>query len=196
MKNTLGLVKDSLLCTIICVSLIIFNATAMLTSVITTMVIIVLMGCYFQNKPIIRPILSGIVIVLVSFLFMNPINVLIFVLPAAILGILSSVFLRNVKNIKIFYLVFTITFFIINVVSELAIAKYIMNMDFITYIMSDNIIEVPENLASKTTLFLICYLGILAVISILQVVILHKSNKIYKKRVMKLIGEKESETIN
>lgn len=196
MKKTLSLVKDSLLCTIICVLLIIFNAVALISTTLSTLLIIVFMGCYFQNKTIIRPILSGIVIFLISFLFINPINIFIFILPGVVLGVFAGLFLKNVKNVKIFYFISTIIFFIVNLATELAFAKYIMNMDFITYIMSDLPVGFPEAIAKNTRLFLVSFILAMVVMSFLQVVILNKSNQIYKKRIMKLIGEKEIETTN
>lgn len=190
MKNTLSLVKDSLLCTIICVLLIILNSIALTATTITTLLIIVFMGCYFQNKTIIRPILSAIVIFSLSFLFISLINVLIFILPGVILGVFASVFLRKIKNIKVFYLVLSIIFFAINLITELAFAKYIMNMNFITYIMSDLPANFPIEITKNTTLILIAFIMAIGVISFLQVVILDKSNQIYIKRIIKLIGEK------
>ena len=189
MKNTLNLVKDSILCTIICVALLILNSVSMLSSAITIMGIVLFMGCFFQNKPIVRPILSGVIIVAVCFLFVDPLNILIFILPGVILGILSSVFLKKLENNKLFYIILSPVFFVVNLVSELLFAKHIMNMDFLTYITTDKMVEVPDTLAENTTLFLIAYLFVLAFISVLEVIVLQKGNKIYKKRIMKIIGE-------
>ena len=188
-RKTLDLVKDSILCAIICAAIMILNAVAMLNSVITSMGVILFMGCYFQNKKIFRPILTAIIIVLVSFLTINPLYVLIFILPSVVLGVVSSEFLKRVKNQKSFLIVLTIIFFVINFIMELAFSKYIMNMDFITYVMSDPIVEIPEHIAAQTELFLIVYTIVIAAISFMEVLILQKGNVIYKKRIMKLIKE-------
>ena len=191
MKKNIDLAKDSLLCALICTILIIMNSILMLSSAITMMIVIALIACFFQNKPIIRPIISSAVVVLVSFIFIDPLYVLNFILPAVVLGIVSSEILKRVKDAKLFYTILTVIYFLVNVIKDLIFAKFILNVDFMVYVMDNSIIDIPENLRQHTSLFLIIFFFVQAFISVLEVVVLQKSNKVYQKRIMPLIGASE-----
>lgn len=190
MKKTFDLVKDSIFCAIVSVFIILLNLLTGLTDGISTLVIIVFIGCYFQNKTSVRAILSSLVILLISFLVVNPINVLIFILTSLILGNISCLFLKKISDKKIFYIILGIVFFGVNFTIELLYAKFIMNMDFFTYIIADDLITLPDYVNNLSSLIITIYTILIAIISFMEVVILRNCNILYKRRIMKIIGEK------
>ena len=192
MSKTLDLVKDSIFCAIICTFIILINYLTGLTDGISTLFIIVFIGCYFQNKSYTRVLISSLVILMVSFLVVpNPLIVIIFILTSLILGNVSSLFLKKVNDKKVFYLFLGIVFFIINFVIELLYANLIMNMDFFTYIITDDLVEFPAYINDFSTLIVVLYTVLIAIVSFLETIILRNCNILYKKRIMKIIGEKE-----
>lgn len=191
MKKTLDLVKDSILCTIVVVLLILLNLIALVSTPISSIVIVVFLGCYYQNKNIVRPICSGVVILLVSFLFFNLLDVLVFILPSLILGVIASVFLKKVLNKAVFTSVLSILFFVVNMIMEVGFAKIVMNMDFVQYVLYDDMFGMTELLSKFSEFVVSLYIILVAVISVMEVFILVNVNKIYQKRIMPIIGEKE-----
>ena len=117
--------------------------------------------------------------------------VVIFILPSIILGFITSLTLKKGSNLTIFYILLTILFFGINFLSEWATAKFIMGIDFFSYMMTDSILDIPQHLLDETPLFVFAYLFVTLIISILQTIVLFKANKVYKKKIMKLIKEED-----
>ena len=191
MKKTYDLVKDSIFCAIVSVFIILINLLTGLTDGISTLFIIVFVACYFHNKTYSRMIISSFIILLVSFLVVNPLYVLIFLLTSLILGNVACLFLKKFSDKKLFYLFLGIIFFVINFVIELMYAKFIMNMDFFTYIITDDVITLPDYINQFSTLIIIVYTILIAIISVMEVFILKNCNILYKKRIMKIIGEKD-----
>lgn len=191
MRKTFDLVKDSIFCAIVSVFIILINFLTGLTDGISNLFIIVFIGCYFQNKTYVRALISSFVILLVSLLVINPFYVLVFILTSLVLGNISCLFLKKVMEKKTFYLVLGIIFFIVNFIIELLHAKVIMNIDFFSYIITDDFIKVPEMVNDFSTLIIVIYTILIAVISFMEVIILRNSNILYKKRIMKIIGEKD-----
>lgn len=192
MKKTFDLVKDSIFCAIVCTFILIINLLTQFTDGLSPLFIIVFIGCYFHNKTVLRMIMSSIVILLVSFLIVtNPYIVLIFIFTSILLGNISCLFLKYIPNKKIFYLLLGIIFFIINFVIELLYADIIMNLDFFSYIITDDLIKLPEEVHNFSELIITIYTILIAVISFMEVIILRSCSILYKKRIMKIIGEKE-----
>ena len=119
----------------------------------------------------------------------NPLDVLIFILPGLILGIIASLFLEKFYNYKSFYLVLSVIFFVVNFIMELGYAKLIMNIDFIQYILLDEIFFLPESIANFTVIMVFIYFILVALISFMEALILKNSNIIYKRRIKKIIKE-------
>lgn len=189
MKKTKDLVKDALLCSLICVLLIIFNSFFVISGVIPALIIIILIGCFYQNKSINRCIIASLVTVLLCFMFLNPLNVLIYVFPSAILGIIASLLLKKIENIKIIFIVLFVLFLTINLIKDLAVAKFLLKIDYIEFITSDKLVDFKDKLTNKLSILVLAYILAQIIISILEVIILFKSNNIYKKRIAKFIGE-------
>ena len=186
MKKTYDIVKDSLFCAIVCTLIIISNMFAMLNNILFSFFLVVFIACYFQNKKAIRPVMSSAVILAISFFLVNPLDVLIFILPGLILGIIASLFLERFYIYKSFYLVLSVIFFIVNFIMELGYAKLIMNIDFIEYILLDEVFFLPESIANFTIIMVLIYFILVALISFMEAFILKNSNIIYKKRIKKI----------
>lgn len=189
MKKTIDLVKDSILCTIVVVLLILLNLLALVSTPISSIVIVVFIGCYFQNKNLVRSICSSVVIFLVCLLFFNLIDVLVFILPSLVLGIIATLFLKKEMINKVFILVLTILFFIVNMIMELGFAQIVMNMNFIEYVLYDDMFGMSELLKEFSELVVSLYIILVAAISFMEVIILKRVNVIYKKRIMPIIKE-------
>ena len=126
---------------------------------------------------------------MISFILINPLDVLIFILPGLILGIIASLFLEKFYKYKMFYLILSIIFFIVNFVIELGYAKLIMNIDFIQYILLDEIFFLPETMKNFTVIMVVLYFVLVALISFMEALILKNSNILYKRRIKKIIKE-------
>ena len=191
LKKTFDLVKDSIFCAIVSIFIIAINFLTGLADGISTFVIVVFIGCYFQNKYFSRAIISSIIILLISLLTINPLNVFIFIFSSLLLANISSLFLKKITDKRIFYFVLGIIYFVVNFVVELAFAKFVMNMDFFTYIITDDFIKLPESINNFSTLIIVVYTLLIGLISFIEVLLLKNCNILYKRRIMKLIGEKE-----
>lgn len=196
MKKTIDLVKDSILCTIIVVLLILLNLLTLVSTPISSILIVVFLGCFYQNKKIVRPICSGVVILLVCFLFFNVFDVLVFILPSLILAVIASYFLKKEWITLPLLLILATLFFIVNFIMEVGYANIIMNMNFFEYILYDDMFGMSETLAKFSELIVSIYIIMIASISFMEAFILKNMNKIYKKRIMPIIGEKDKKDGN
>lgn len=189
MKKTYNIVKDSLFCAIVCTLIILSNLFAILSNILFSFFLVVFIACYFQNKSPVRSLMSSVVILSISFILINPLDVLVFIIPGLVLGVIASLFLEKFYCFKLFYLALSIIFFIANFVIELGYAKLIMNMDFIQYILLDDLSILPENVQNLTVFIVGLYFILMALISFMEAIILKNSNIIYKRRIKKIIKE-------
>ena len=189
MKKTYDMVKDSLFCAIVCSLIILSNVFAVLSNILFSFLLVVFIACYFQNKKAVRPLISSAVILAISFILINPFDVILFVLPGLILGCISSLFLEKYYKHKVFYLVLSLVFFVVNFLIELGYAKMIMNVDFIQYILMDEIFFLPKTMQNFTTVMVIVYFVLIVLISYMESLILKNSNILYKRRIKKIIKE-------
>lgn len=195
MKKTLNLVKDSLFCAIVSVIIIISNSFAILSNILFSFFLVVFFACYFQNKKLIRSVMSSIIVIAISLLIINPLDVFIFILPGLILGVLASLYLEKFAKFKLFYIILSVVFFLVNILIEFLYAKLFMNMDFIQYIMDDEIFHLTNNTKQFTIVFVAVYFILVALISFMETLILKNSNILYKKRIVKILGEEEKRNI-
>ena len=189
MKKTYDIVKVSIFCALVCTLIIISNLFAILSNMLFSFFLVVFIACYFQNKVAIRTIMSSVVILIISFLLVNPIDVLLFIIPGLILGVIASLFLEKYSRFKWFYLVLSVIFFGVNFVVEIGYAKLIMNMDFIQYVIYDEGFNFPIDLQKFTVFIVVGYLVLMALISFMEAIILRNSNIIYQRRIKKIIKE-------
>lgn len=190
MKKTKELAKDSIFCAIVSMLIILFNFISMWDYMYISMIITIFMGCYFQNKNITRVVMSGIVILAVSLLVINPLFVLVIIFPSITMGVVGSILLKHKVKFWFYFVIFSLLCFTLNVVMELLFIKYIIGMDLVQYILSDDIFGISEQLGQFASLVVVSYMIVIAIISLLEVLILYNVNKIYIKRIMPLIGEK------
>lgn len=189
MKKIYDMVRDSLFCAIVCSLIILSNVFALLSNILFSFLLVVFIACYFQNKKTVRPLISSAVILALSFILINPFDVILFVLPGLILGCISSLFLEKYYKHKSFYLVLSLIFFAVNFFIEFGYAKLIMNVDFLQYILMDEISFLPEAIENFTVIMVIVYFVLIALISFMESIILKNSNIIYKRRIKKIIKE-------
>jgi hypothetical protein len=190
MRKVKELVKDSIFCAIICAFIMLFNFLTPADYVYISLLIVVFLGCYFQNKMIVRSILSSVVIFAISFLILNPLYVPVFILPSLIIGIISTLFLKSKMKFLYFVLILTVITFGINMVMEVLFADVIMNMGLLDYILLDDTFGMQDIILQFKEIFVIFYIVAVGLISFMEVVILHMVNKIYKKRIIPILGEK------
>ena len=189
MKKVKDLVKDSIFCAILCTVIMLFNFISLADYLYISLIILIFLGCYFQNKEIKRVVISTAIIFLVSNLIINPLYVLIFVLPSLLLGIIATIFLQRKITFKIAFLALSAVCFTINMIIELAFAKFIMNMNFFDYILLDDTFGMQELILEFSKLFIACYIVMVAIISVMEILLLYSVNKIYKRRIAPLIKE-------
>lgn len=190
MNKIKEMVKDSIFCAIVSGFIMLFNFLTPADYLYISLIIIVFIGCYFQNKLVARSVIASTIIFLISFLILNPLYVLIFILPSLIIGIISTLLLK--KNIKPFYfiLLLSIITFVVNMVIEVLFAQYIMNLNFFEYILLDDTFGMQELINQFSEIFIVVYFILVATISFMEILILNAVNKIYKKRIMPILGEK------
>ena len=154
------------------------------------MIIMVFIGCYFQNKTITRAVISSIIILAVSLLVVNPLYTLIIILPSLAIGIVGSILLKYKIKFLYFFIILLAVCFGLNVLMELGFVEFIIGMDLTQYILADDLFNTSEMLASLGSVLVFIYMVVIFIISLLQVFILYFINKIYIKKIMPLIGEK------
>lgn len=190
MRKVKELVKDSIFCALICAFIMLFNFLTPADYLYISLIIIVFLGCYFQNKTIVRSIISSLVIFSISFLILNPLYVPVFILPSLIVGIISTLFLKSNMKFIYFLLILTAITFAVNMVIEVMFADVIMNMGLVDYILLDDTFGMQDIILQFKEVFIIVYIVAVGLISFMEVLILHMVNKIYKKRIMPILGEK------
>lgn len=191
MKKTKELAKDSLFCAIVCTFILIFNLLSTIDYMYISMIITVFIGCYFQNKKLSRPFFSSLVICGISLLMVNPLYVLLIIIPSLMIGFISTIFLKYKIKFIFFFLILTAVCFGLNVVMELSFVKYIIGMDLTQYILADDIFGINDILSNFSGIVVTSYMIVIFIISVFEILILYNLNKIYKKRIMPLIGEKK-----
>ena len=190
MRKVKELVKDSIFCAIICAFIMLFNFLTPADYLYISLIIIVFLGCYFQNKTIVRSIISSLIIFSISFLILNPLYVPVFILPSLIIGIISTLFLKSNMKFIYFLLILTAITFAVNMVIEVMFADLIMNMGLVDYILLDDTFGMQDIILQFKEIFIIVYIVAVGLISFMEVLILHMVNKIYKRRIMPILGEK------
>lgn len=189
MKNVKDLVKDSIFCAILCTIIILFNFISLADYLYISLLIMIFLGLYFQNKDISRSIISSTIIFLISNLIINPLYVVIFVVPSLLLGVIAAILLKKKVIFKLAFPILSITCFIVNMIIELAFTKFIMNVDFIDYILIDDTFGMQELILQFSQLFIACYFIIVLLISIMEALLVYSVNKIYKNKIAPLIKE-------
>lgn len=189
MKNVKDLVKDSIFCAILCTIIILFNFISLADYLYISLLIMIFLGLYFQNKDISRSIISSTIIFLISNLIINPLYVVIFVVPSLLLGVIAAILLKKKVIFKLAFPILSITCFIVNMIIELAFTKFIMNVDFIDYILIDDTFGMQELILQFSQLFIACYFITVLLISIMEALLVYSVNKIYKNKIAPLIKE-------
>ena len=196
MKKVKELVKDSIFCAIVCAFIMLFNFLTPADYLYISLIIIVFIGCYFQNKIVPRSIISAVVIFTISFLILNPLYVLVFILPSLLIGIISTLFLKSNMKFIYFLLILSLITFAVNMVIEVMFADLIMNMGLFDYILLDDTFGMQDTILEFAEIFIFAYFIAVALISFMEVMILYMVNKIYKRRIMPILGEKIREGEN
>ena len=196
MKTVKELVKDSVFCALICAFIMLFNFLTPADYLYISLIIIVFVGCYFQNKNITRPIISSSVILLLSFLILNsPLYVSIFILPSLVVGIISSALIKTkIKPIWLI-LILSVGLFAVNMVMEVLFANYIMGVDFFTYVLMDEGLGIGDLLLQFSEVVIVLYFILVATVSFMEILILVAVNKIYKRKIMPILREKPYEKV-
>lgn len=194
MKKTKELTKDAIFCAIVCTLIFLFNFITAVDYMYISMIITIFLGCYFQNKSLTRKIASAAVILGITLLIIDPFHAIIIILPSLIMGVLVSIFLKLNLKFSIFFLIITSICFILNVIMELAFVKYIIQMDLIEYIAVDEMFGTTDYMLSLGDILVWIYMFVILLISCLQALLTFNVNKLYKKRIMPLIGEKINES--
>lgn len=191
MKKTKELAKDSIFCAIVSTFIILFNILSVFDYMYISTIILIFLGCYFQNKKITRPIVSSLVILAVSFLAVsNPFYVLLIILPSLTMGVVCSLLFKNRIKFGLFFLIGSTLCYGLNILMEFGFVNVILGVRMIDYLLADDIFNISQTLSTLGGVLVVVYLLGIFVISLLQVAITYNINKIYKKRIIPLIGEK------
>ena len=155
-----------------------------------SIIITIFLACYFQNKELKRAMASSLIILVVSFLVINPLFVAVIILPSLLLGIIATTFLKHKVRYSIYFPIVSTVCFGLNVVMELCFVRLIIGMKLFDYILVDDLFNSSAVLSTLGGWLIFIYMIVILIISLMETMIIYYTNKLYIRRIIPLLGEK------
>lgn len=189
-KRIKDITYDAIFLAILVVLVILFRYVLSILDTMIPLFISVLIGIRYHKENITRQIILSISLLAISFIFLDVISILLFILSGILLGIFAHYTLRIILNFP-YFLFSTIIYFIVDCLIEFGYARLLLGLDFINYLESDmNLFESITSSLTSTGLIII-FFSYNLIVAIMESVILRSGVFIYE-RLLKNIQNKKN----
>jgi len=186
--TTKQLVKDAALCAIVSVILFLLNSFRLISLDLIAFIASAIIAVYFNNKKLVRAILSAFVIFVVGFIYFDAVNNLLFLLPNCILGVVSKYFI-NIKPL-IAFISGSIIYFIAYMLETIIYSNLILGIDFYKYITTnEDMLGLEFSKLNGNAIVMILFILMVIVLSIIKVSFIIKATKVYNNRISGIIDK-------